>query len=319
MIVEAFILPCAMMGGGVYWFFTGFRTLKSSRTIQNIPTSRVSTGAVGTCVEISGKILKSEEPVLRGPISNQTCAFYSVEIQKLVRTKNHDYWKTVDQIYSAPDFMVDDHSGAVAKVFVSGATIQRKGKLREFEVGSNNFSSMPEGLTQALRRNASQLRSFKLKPTGWLFSSKYRFREWNFSLGESVYVFGYAESGIKQPKQKKLSSANFWKAKKMIEADSSLQDRFDLNQDGFLGVEELEGGAAIIGHGLQVEPPPVQEKLDTPEVKMVFRKRKGVPYILSNMKEKDLVQRLSRKAILKVWGGPVLAIAGVIFFYYIQY
>ena len=39
----------------------------------------------------------------------------------------------------------------------------------------------------------------------------------------------------------------------------------------------------------------------------------------SNMKEKDLVQRLSRKAILKVWGGPVVTIAGAIFFYYSQY
>jgi hypothetical protein len=319
MIVEAFIVPCVMIGGGVYWFFAGFRTLQSSRIIQNIPTSRISTGAVGTYVEIMGEILKSEEPVLRGPVSNQTCAFYSVEIQKLVRTKNHNYWKTVDQIYSAPDFMVDDNSGAVAKVFVSGAAIQRKGKKREFEIGSNDFASMPEGLSQALKRNASQLRNFKLKPTGWLFSSKYRFLEWNFSPGESVYVLGYAESGIKQPRQKKLSSASFWKAKKMIEADPSLQNRYDRNQDGFLGVEELEGGAEIIGHGLQVESPPAQEKSDTPEIKMVFRKRKGVAYILSNMKEKDLVQRLSRKAILKVWGGPVVTIAGAIFLYYSQY
>jgi len=319
MIVEAFIVPCVMMGGGVYWFFAGFRTLKSSRTIQNIPTSRISTGAVGAYVEITGKILKSEEPDLRGPISNQTCVFYSVEIQKLVRTKNHNYWKTIDQIFSSPDFMVDDNSGAVAKVFVSGATIQRKGKIREFEIGSNDFASMPEGLSQALRLNASQLSRFKLKSTSWIFSSKYRFLEWTFIPGESVYVFGYAESGIKQPKQKKLSSANFWKAKKKIEADPSLQNRFDLNQDGFLGPEELERGAQVIGHGLQVEPPPVQEKSDIPLIKMAFRKRKGFPYILSNMKEKDLVQRLSRKAILKVWGGPVVTIAGAIFLYYSQY
>ena len=40
---------------------------------------------------------------------------------------------------------------------------------------------------------------------------------------------------------------------------------------------------------------------------------------LNYMKEKDLVQRLSRKAILKVWGGPVVTIAGAIFLYYSQF
>ncbi len=313
MYVEGFILPGLMVGFGVYWFFTGFRALQSSRIIQNIPTSRILTGAVGAYVEINGKILSNEKQVYRGPISNQICAFYSLKIQKLVQAKDHNYWKNIDQFFSEPDFMVDDNSGAVAKVFVSGATIQRKGKIKEFEVGSNDFASMPEGLMQALEQNTSQLRSFKLKKTSWLFSSQYRFLEWNFAPGESVYVLGYAESGIKQPSQKKLSSANFWKAKKMIEADPSLQDRFDRNQDGFLGAEELERGAQIIGHGLQVESPPIEEQSNSPEIKMVFRKRKGVPYILSNMKETDLVQRLSRKAILKVWGGPVIAIAGAVF------
>ena len=146
MYVEGFILPGLMVGFGVYWFFTGFRALQSSRVIQNIPTSRISTGAVGAYVEINGKILNNEERALRGPISNQICAFYSLEIQKLVRSKDNEYWKTIDRVFSEPDFMVDDNSGAVAKVFVSGATIQRKGKIKEFEVGSNDFASMPEGL-----------------------------------------------------------------------------------------------------------------------------------------------------------------------------
>jgi hypothetical protein len=316
MRIEDFIMPCLMIGVGVYWFFTGFRTLKSSRTIQNIPTSKISTGAVGTYVEITGKILKNNEQTLKGPISDQICAFYSIEIQKLVRTKNHEYWKTIDQFFSEPDLVVDDNSGAVAKVFVAGAVIQQQGKIREFEVGSNDFASIPEGLTQALIRNESQLRRFKLKSTSWLFSSRYRFLEWNFGLDESVYVLGYAESGIKQPRHKKLSSENYWKAKKRIEADSSLQNRFDQNQDGFLSPEEIERGAQIIGHGLQVEAPTIQEESDSLQVKMVFRKQKGVPYIVSNMKEKDIVQRLSRKALWKVAGGPVVAIAGAIFLFY---
>jgi len=319
MNIASFYMPCVMICSGVYWFFTGFRTLKSSRTIQNIPTSRISTGAVGTYVEIKGNILQDGEQNLRGPISGQTCAYYSIEIQKLVQSKDHSHWKTLDQFYSSPDFFVDDKSGAIAKVFIAGARIQRQGKINEFRISSNDFASMPAGLAQALRLNANQLRTFKFKENSWLFSQQYRFLEWCFTPEESVYILGYAESGIKQPKQKKLSFANFLKAKQTIEADPSLQSRFDRNQNGFLDPEELERGAQIIGYGLQVKAPPIQKKTGSPKINMVFRKQKGVPYILSNMKETALVKRLSRQATLKVWGGPVVAIAGAIYLFYTQY
>jgi len=42
---------------GVVWFFRGFKELKIKRTIQNIPTSKIKTGAVGTDVEIKGNIV----------------------------------------------------------------------------------------------------------------------------------------------------------------------------------------------------------------------------------------------------------------------
>jgi hypothetical protein len=292
MSIEGILMPCMMIGAGVYLFFNGFRTLQSSRTIQNIPTSRISTGAVGTHVEIKGKILKDE-----------------------VRSKNNSHWKTIDQFFSSPDIIVDDQSGAVAKVFVAGAAIQRQGKVKEFEISSNEFASMPMSLTQALELNANQLQMFKLKDTSWLLSNQYRFLEWCFAPAESVYVMGYAESGIKAPKRKKLSFDNFMKAKKTIEANPSLQNRYDRDQDGFLSPEELERGAQAVGHGLQVEAPPIQEKTRTPDIKMVFRKQQGVPYILSNMKETDLVKRLSWTATLKVWGGPVLAIGGATYLF----
>ncbi len=319
MNIVGFYMPSLMIGSGVYWFITGFRTLKSSRTIQNIPTSRISTGAVGTHVEVKGRVLPEADKVLKGPISGKTCAFYSVEIQILVETSKNSHWKTIDHFYSNPEILLDDNSGAVAKVFVAGATIQRKGISRDFEISSKDFSRMPGELNQAIRQNVDQLQNFKFKDTSWVFHQQHRFVEWCFAPKEEVYVLGFAESGIKQPKRKKLSFDHFMKAKKSIEADPALQNRFDNNQDGFLGAEELELGAKIMGHGLQVESPPVQEKTDAPKIKMVFRKRKGVPYILSNMKEEDLVKRLSWKAALKVWGGPVVAIAGATYLFYMQY
>jgi len=302
------------VGGGITWFMQGFRELKSSRTIQNIPTSRIMTGAVGTNVEIKGKVLVPGDNVLRAPISGQTCAFFSIEIQRLVRSKDRSYWKKVDQIYSSEEFYMEDGSGAMARVFIEGADIQLQGKVKTFQIRSNDLSAMPEGLFATLRRNEDKLKVFKLKNSAWLFSQEYRFIEWRFQSGESVYVLGFAESGTKPPRKNKLKFTQFLQAKKMIEKDPGLQTRFDRNHDGVLDAEELEKGAQIVGIGLQTEPARQKESLIP--VKMIFKKHRSFAFLISNIKEKDLVRKLSLKAALKVWGGPVLALASSAYLIY---
>jgi hypothetical protein len=311
------VLACVLgIGGGVHLFLQGFRELKSSRTIQNIPTSRIMTGAVGTNVEIKGEILASAENLLSAPISGQPSAFYSLEIQKLVRSKNNNYWKKIDQVYSSKEFCVDDKSGALAQVFIEGAEIQRQGRVEEFQIRSDNILSMPERLISVLQQNEEKLKVFKLKNSSGLFSQNYRFVEWCFHPGESVYILGYAESGIKPLKRNKLKFAQFLQAKKMIENDPLLQTRFDRNQDGFLDVGELEMGAQTVGVGLQTKPVPIHEKEHAQPVKMNFKKRKGFTFLISNIKEKDLVRKLSIKAAFKVWGGPAVAIGSAVYLIY---
>ncbi len=316
--LEALLTGIFGVGGGVHWFFQGFRELKSSRTIQNIPTSRIMTGAIGTNVEIKGKIISPSNRLLSAPISRQACVFYSIEIQRLVKSKDHSYWKKVDQIYSNEELSVDDGSGAIARVFIDGAEIQRRGRVEKFQIRSNEFLSMPEPLHSVLKQNEDKLREFKLKNSSWLFSQKYRFVEWCFVPEELVYVLGYAEPGIRPFKRNKLKFTQFLQAKKMIEQDTQLQSRFDQNQDGILDAGELERGAQIVGVGLQTEPVPIQEKEDVRPIKMIFKKRKGFTFLISNIKEKDLVKKLSMKATFKVWGGSILAIATVAYLIHVS-
>lgn len=116
---------------GVVWFFRGFKELKIKRTIQNIPTSKINTGAVGTDVEIKGNIIVEPDKILTAPISGQPCALFHMEIQKELRRKNSTYWKTIDPFYSHEGFYVDDQSGATALVMVAGAEVNREGKTDE--------------------------------------------------------------------------------------------------------------------------------------------------------------------------------------------
>ena len=305
------------VGGGIYWFVQGFKELKASRTIENVPTSRIMTGAMGTNVEIKGKILSSTDRLLSAPISGQSCVFYSIEIQKLVRSKNNSYWKKIDQFFSSESFYVDDGSGAIAQAFVEGAEVQRRGRVEKFKIRSNNFESLPERLASTLKENEARLKAFKLKNTSWLFSQEYRFLEWSFQPEEAVYVLGFAESGAKSPERKKLKFTQFLQAKKMIEDDPQLQTRFDRNQDGVLDAGELERGGQMVGVALQPDPVPVQENVNGNKVKMIFKKRKGSAYIISNIRENDLVKKFSMKATLKVWGGPVVAILSAVYLIFI--
>ncbi len=299
-------------GLGLYWFLSGFRQLKSSRTIQNIPTSRIATGAVGANVEIKGKILRPNGQLLSGPISGRSCSFFSIEIQKLVRTKNSRRWVRVDQFYSDEHFFVDDGSGALAQVFVKGAVIQRKGANDTFRSRSSNFGSMPQGLRAALQRQSR----FNLNPASWFFSREYRFIEWRFEPQETVYVLGYADSGLKIRNRPKLKFAHFLAGKKQIEADPKLQERFDTNQDGMLDESEMERGAQLIGLKLQETATPAVAEAAPLQAKMVFRRRKPHAYFISNMKEEDLVKKLSWKATLKLWGGPVVAIGSAAYLFW---
>jgi hypothetical protein len=315
------------LGLGLYFFFAGFRELKSKRIIQNIPTSKINTGAVGTNVEVTGRIVCAKDQIVRAPISGRPCAFYSIEIQRWKRNRrnrgglfrnhrsrtgfNRGHWVTVESFYSGKGFFIDDRSGANAMVFANGAVIKRKGGTRDFEMQSNNFDQMPAGLRQALESNQKKLRKFKLKNSSWLFSNRFRFREWYFSVGEKIFVLGHADSGLRAPKRKKIKFKTFLKAKKAIQENDKLKERFDTNQDGQLDEAELERGAKMLA--LQLESKHNKEKLEdlASKTKMVFKQKKPNPFYISNMSEKDLIKDLATWSTLKIWGGPVLTIACV--------
>ncbi len=302
-------------GAGIYWFFQGFRDLKARRVMENIPTSKIMTGAVGSDVEIKGKVVCEPEKLVTAPISKSPCAFYSIEIQELRRRKNSTYWHTIDQYFSDDGFYVDDDSGATALVFVDKAKITRKGGNNSYRTKSNNFPQMPTTLSESLTLYKNQIRRFKLKETSWLFSKEYKFIEWCFFAGETVYVLGYAESGLKLPpkQKKKLSAKDYNKVTKAIQNDPKMTARFDTNKDGKLDFEELQQGAKIVAEKLLDKYS--REKLEDllPKTKMVFKHKTGHHFHISNMKEEDLTKKIARLSAFKIWGGPALTIACTLF------
>ena len=293
---------------GVVWFIKGFKELKVKRTIQNIPTSKINTGAVGTDVEIKGNILVEKEKMTSAPISGHPCALYHIEIQVERRRKNSTYWATVDQYFSHKGFYVDDQSGSTARVLVDGAKINRKGKTEKYYFNSSNIDSIPAQLRASLTTNRHKLKSFKIKKKSWLFSSKYRILEWYFKPNEEVYVLGHAESGLRFEKMKKPKMKYFLKAKKAIQTNEKLRDRFDANQDGTLDHRELERGAQMLAQRLSDKDNEDKPEPSMPPTKLIFKKKKPHPFIISNRPEGELVQNMGKWSALKIWGGPILSV-----------
>ena len=310
-MAQQYIFPILGICSGLSLYYSGFKELKSKRIIQDIPTSKIATGSVGTNVEIKGLIYFKNEHLKNGPISNKPCAFYSLEIQKLVKTKNSSHWKPIDHIYSDKGFFVDDDSGALAKVLVEGANIKRKGSPEEFQISSNNFDEMPGNLLNELTLNLNKLKNFKIKTTSWFFSGRYRFLEWRFSSGEPVYVLGYAESGLKITKKEKLKLKYFMKGKKIVEINQKIKDRFDTNQDGLLSPDEVERGAKAVGKKLQKKYEPKKVKDTNPQPKLIFKKKTSYPFYISNMHEMDLIKTMGWMSTGKIWGGPVITIGSI--------
>ena len=110
--IESRILSWAIVGffAGIYFFFYGFRRLWQKRLIQNIPTSKIRSIAMGL-VEINGIALP--DVLLKGPYTNVPCVFYHIIVERLIRTQKSAQWVKELELKSDIPFFVQDDTGAV--------------------------------------------------------------------------------------------------------------------------------------------------------------------------------------------------------------
>ena len=110
--IESRILSWAIVGffAGIYFFFYGFRRLWQKRLIQNIPTSKIRSIAMGF-VEINGVALP--DVLLTGPYTKVPCVFYHIIVERLIRTQKTAQWVKELELKSEIPFFVQDDTGTV--------------------------------------------------------------------------------------------------------------------------------------------------------------------------------------------------------------
>src|SRR5262245_46183944 len=169
------IVAAASLCGGPVMFARGLREMNLRRLIQNTPTARIRSLAMGL-VEING--IAEPQSTITAPFSGRSCAFWEVEIAVPTKQKG---WNTVYRDASGHPFRVDDGTGA-ALVYPTGAECHVPYTSDEECMGV----SLPEVYATYLKEHGPAMRHL------WQFGSM-RFRERTIEVGQRVYVLGSAE------------------------------------------------------------------------------------------------------------------------------
>lgn len=184
MVSEAEILVYSGIGliGGLAFFGSGFKSLKLKRLIENTPSSKIRSMAMGL-VEVHGKAKPDKMGVIKSPFTATDCVYYHYTIQEYRRGRKSGRWVTVKRGSTTTPFLLQDDTGS-AHVDPNGANVD----LPSFSERSSGTGKPPPQLIQEF------LTQNKLSPTGIFgWNKTMRYSEYIIPVGETIYVLGTAD------------------------------------------------------------------------------------------------------------------------------
>jgi hypothetical protein len=132
---DLFIILIIGFVGGLYLIYDGFNTWKLARLIQDTPTSKVRSMAVGR-TELEGTVRKYEHHTVP-PYIDQECVYVTWKAEKRERYTDDDgdthyRWETVANGTEAVAFNLEDGTGNVL--------VRADQEMPEFDINSEEFS-----------------------------------------------------------------------------------------------------------------------------------------------------------------------------------
>ena len=194
---------------GPILFAGGFRDLRLKRLIQNTPTSRIRSAAMGL-VEVNGVI--GCRSVVSAPFSGRTCAVWNVDISIQGRSKNT--WSIVHRATSGHPFFLRDETG-VALVYPHDADCKVHFGVEELCAGV----ALPEPYASYVST---------LGPRQYLWRlGMLRFRERVLEEGARVYVMGTATPPavaltVSEGEEMAATGTGEWRASRVRGGDSQV-------------------------------------------------------------------------------------------------
>ena len=269
----------AGVGIGIFLFFRGFPFLKRKRLIQNIPTSTIRGAALGA-VEVSGTVVGPY--TLISPLSEADCFYYHA----VARSTDEEEKEVAEEVLYAP-FFLDDGTGRLM-VDPRGAEMELRPSVdEEYSPSTGDAFTrhflVRRGLSSAV---PAKLQEFCIRPGDHLFVLA--------SLRENPGLESAADclaGDAAQGRQGFLSAAA-----------ADLQRR--------AAIESMLPPGSAVPRIPQATPVETQAFDLTPPV-VLMKGRSGEPFFISWRSQRDVVAELAMRSVLYIWGGPILALAGV--------
>ncbi len=285
-------------GVGVWLFFDGFKKWRRKRLIENIPTSKIRSMAMGL-VELQGKAGQWLYAI-KGPLTNRDCVFYKYLIERYERRGKNSRWIKVADGGSFDNlFHLNDGTG---KVLVNPKHAELNLDKPDFNFESGLFGGdIPSNLVNFLDQNG-------IKYQTWFGKQRMRFQEWDIRPNDQVYILGTVnknENFISDFKIKLNERLRELKAK------PEEMKKFDADGDGTVSVYEWEQAVAKMKAEMLEEQ--LKQPEQTQETNFVIDKgQEETVFIISEKSEKELLESLNWQSLAEIVGGAILA-SGCIF------
>lgn len=167
---------------GLVAFGKGFMTLRRKRLIENTPTSKVRSLAMGLS-EVYGDATPYKGNLLKSPFSGKDCFYYRYEVEEYRRSGKRSRWVTIKKGSKWVLFHLKDDTGEVVV------------DPKEAEVDIPIDFTMEPGSGKTISPPLSEFMNQEgLKLTGFLgFSKRLRFSEYFIAPGDKLYILGTAD------------------------------------------------------------------------------------------------------------------------------
>lgn len=183
------IIPLILFFGvGLFLIYDGFRTWQQMRLMQDTPTEKVRSAAVGR-TELTGTGRPMGAPIDR-PFTEGDCLVATYKIEEWDDDDDGGNWDTVESGALVAPFELDDGTGSIRVEPEEDATYEIAGYRTRIRVGANETE--PENIQQFLREQTNQDVPTAGGLTGFIFGEKRRYTEQVIPPGETLYLLGGA-------------------------------------------------------------------------------------------------------------------------------
>ena len=170
---------------GLIMFYNSLKNLKIKRLIENVPTSKARSVAMGLA-ELKGKI-ESRNNTLTDPFDGKDCVYWHIHIQQYMKRGKRRTWVTRHKAKKQVPFYLTDQTGSVL-VNMQGANSKNVKRDNEYESAMFFSDDIPSKVEDYCNKENVKLR-------GWLGGKKrMRFRVTYLEPNDDIFIIGSARS-----------------------------------------------------------------------------------------------------------------------------